>query len=58
MADIATLVLKSDYYTKIAEIENKYVSNSGFSTKLAQANVITKRNLMQRLLSLKMNWKS
>ena len=55
MPDIATLVKKSDYYTKIAKIENKYVSNSGFSTKLAQANVITKRNLMQRLLSLKMN---
>ena len=32
--DISTLI-KSDYDTKIAEIENKYVSNSGFTAKLA-----------------------
>ena len=52
MPDIATLVKKSDYYTKIAKIENKYVSNSGFSTKLAQANVITKRNFDAKIIEL------
>ena len=38
--DITTLIQKSDYDTKIAEMESKYVSNTGFDTKLAQANVI------------------
>ena len=33
--DISTLIKKSNYETKIAEIENKYVSNTGFSSKLA-----------------------
>ena len=28
--DISTLILKSDYETKIGEIENKFVSNTGF----------------------------
>ena len=37
--DISTLIKKSDYDTKIAEIESKYVSNTGFDSKLAQANV-------------------
>ena len=41
MPNINTLILKSDYDTKIAEIENKYVSNTGFDSKLAQANVST-----------------
>ena len=57
--DISTLIKKSDYDTKIAEIEIKYVSNTGFDSKLAQGNVIIKinlqkcKNLMQKLLSLK-----
>ena len=42
--DINNLMKKSDYDTKIKEIENKYVSNTGFDSKLAQANVITKIN--------------
>ena len=42
--DINTLIKKSDYDTKIAEIESKYVSNIGFDSKLAQANVIANRN--------------
>ena len=33
--DINTLIKKSDYDTKIAEIESKYVSNTGFDSKLA-----------------------
>ena len=37
---------------KIAEIEKKYVSNSGFSAKLAQANVITKRNFDAKIIDL------
>ena len=59
MPDISTLIKKSDYDTKIAEIEIKYVSNTGFDSKLAQGNVIIKinlqkcKNLMQKLLSLK-----
>ena len=52
MPDISTLIKKSDYDTKIAEIESKYISNTGFGSKLAQANVITKKFLMQKLLSL------
>ena len=43
VSDINTLIYKSDYDTKIAEIESKYVSNTGFDSKLAQANVITKK---------------
>ena len=46
MPDISTLIKKSDYDTKIAEIEIKYVSNTGFDSKLAQGNVITKKILM------------
>ena len=52
MPDISTLIKKSDYDTKIAEIESKYISNTRFGSKLAQANVITKKILMQKLLSL------
>ena len=44
--DISTLIKKSDYDTKIAEIEIKCVSNTGFDSKLAQGNVITKKILM------------
>ena len=52
MPDISTLIKKSDYDTKIAEIENKYVSNTGFSSKLAQANVITKRNSDEKIIEI------
>ena len=53
MPDISTFIKKSDYDTEIREIENKYVNNTGFNSKLAQAYVITKRNLMQKLMRLK-----
>ena len=43
MPDITTLIKKSDYNAKIAEIESKYVSNTGFVSKLAQANVYYKK---------------
>ena len=33
--DTSTLIKKSDYDTKIKETENKYVSNTGFDSKLA-----------------------
>ena len=39
VSDINSLIKKSDCDTKIAEIESKYVSNTGFDSKLAQANV-------------------
>ena len=42
MPDISILIKKSDYNRKITEIESKYFSNTGFDSKLAQANVITK----------------
>ena len=47
--DISTLNKKSDYDAKIAEIESKYVSNTRFGSKLAQANVITKRNFHAKI---------
>ena len=50
--DISTLIKKSDYDTKIAEIENKYVSNTGFDSKLAPANVITKRNFDAKIVEI------
>ena len=50
--DISTLIKESDYDTKIAEIENGYVSNTGFSSKLAQANVITKRTFGAKIIDL------
>ena len=53
MPDISTLIKKTDYDTKIAEIESKYVSNTGFDSKLAQANVIT--NVTNYVLSRKTN---
>ena len=55
MPDINTLIKKSDYDTKIAEIESKYVSNTGFDSKLAQANVITKRNFDAKIIEIKNN---
>ena len=50
---ISTLIKKSDYDTEITAIKNKYVSNAGFDSKFAEANVITKKTFMQKLLSLK-----
>ena len=58
MPDISTLIKKSDYDTKIAEIESKYVSNTGFDSKLAQANVITKRNFDAKIIELENNIKN
>ena len=55
--DISTLIKKSDYDTKIAEIENKYVGNTGFDSKLVQANVITKGNFDAKIIELEDNVK-
>ena len=55
--DISTLIKKGDYDTTIPEIENKYVSNSRFGSKLAQANVITKRNFDAKITKLENNIK-
>ena len=55
--DINTLIKKSDYHTKIAEIESKYVSNTEFDSKLAQANVITKRIFDAKIIELENNIK-
>ena len=55
--DITTLIKESDYDTKIAEIESKYVNNTGFDSKLAQANVITKINFDARIIELENNIK-
>ena len=52
MLDINALIKKSDYDSKIAEIENKYLSNTGFDSKLAQANVITKRSFDANIIEL------
>ena len=57
MPDISTLIKKSDYNTKIAEMENKYVSNTGFDSKLAQANLIAKRNFDAKTIELENNVK-
>ena len=57
MPDITTLIKKSDYDAKIAEIESKYVSNTEFDSKLAQANVITKINLHAKIIELENNIK-
>ena len=58
MPDISTLIKESDYDTKIAETENEYVSNTGFGSKLAQANVITKRNFDAKIIELENNIKN
>ena len=55
--DISTLIKRSDYDTKIAEIESKYVCNTGFNSKLTQANVITKRNFHAKIIELENNIK-
>ena len=55
--DINTLIKKSDYNTKIAEIESKHVSNTGFGSKLAQANVITNRNFDEKIIEIENNIK-
>ena len=52
MPDISTLIKKSDYDTKIAEIESKYVSNTEFESKLAQASVITKWNFDAKVIEV------
>ena len=52
MPNINTLIKKGDYDTKIAEIESKYVSNTGFDSKLAQANVITKWNFDAKIIEI------
>ena len=51
------MIEKSDYDIKIAEIKNKYVSNTGFDSKLAQANVITKRNFGAKIIEIENNIK-
>ena len=55
--DNTNLIKKSDYATKTEEIERKYVSNTGFESKLAQANVITKRNFDAKIIELENNIK-
>ena len=55
--DISTLIKKKDCDTKIAEIENKFVSNTGFVSKLEKANVITKRNFNAKIIELENNIK-
>ena len=57
MPDISTLIKKSDYDTKIAQIENKFVSNTGFDSKLAQANVIMKNNFDAKIIEVENNMK-
>ena len=51
------MIKKSDYDTKIREIENNYVSNTRFDSKLAQANVIAKRNFDTRVIEIEKNIK-
>ena len=56
MPDINTLINKSDYVTKIKKIKRKYVSNTGFDSKLAQANVITKINFDAKIVEVQKNY--
>ena len=42
---------------KNADMESKYVSNTGFDSKLAQANVITKRNFDSKVIEIENNIK-
>ena len=42
---------------KNANIESKYVINTGFDSKLAQANVITKRHFDSKIIELENNIK-
>ena len=55
--DITTLIKKSDYDAKIAEIESKYVSNTRFDSKLTQANFIAERNFDVKVIELENNIK-
>ena len=57
MPDISTLIKKSDYDRKIAELESKYVSNTGFDSKLAREYVITKRNFDEESIEIETNIK-
>ena len=57
MPDISTLIKKSEYDTKIKEIESKFVINTGFDSKLARANVITKRNFDAKIIEVENNIK-
>ena len=50
--DIITLIKRRDYDTKSAETENKYVSYTGFGSKIAQSNVSTKRNFNAKFIEL------
>ena len=51
------MIKKSDYDTKVAKIESKYVSNTGFDSKLAQENVIKKRNFDAKIIEHENNIK-
>ena len=53
--DISILIKKSDYDTKIREIENKYVSNTGFESKLGQANAVMNRNFDAKIIEVENN---
>ena len=55
--NISTLTKKSPYDTKIRENENKYVSNIGFDSKLAQVNVITKWKFYGKVIEVENNIK-
>ena len=58
MSDISTLIKKKRLWHKnIWEIESKYVSNTGFDSKLAQANVIAKRNFDAKIIEIENNIK-
>ena len=51
------MIKKSDYDTKVAKIESKYVNNTGFDSKLAQENVIAKRNFDAKIIEHENNIK-
>ena len=53
MVKISTWIWKSDYDTKIAEIESKCFINTGFDPELAQGMLLQKEILIQKLLRLK-----
>ena len=52
VSDINTLIKKVAMTQK-----SKYISNTGFDSKLAQANVITKRNFNAKIIELENNIK-
>ena len=43
---------------KLQKLKKKYVSNTGFDSKLAQANVITKINFDAKIIELANNIKN